>query len=187
MDNVIWKVIPFTDGYYFASDLGGIKMIDNVLTGVDGRLIYRKAKELKITKQKNGYLNTSIRIFGKSQKYGVHRLIALAFHPNADLSLEVLHKNNIKDDNRAINLRWGTQKQNVEDALRDGLRGMAWEHQFSKHSAAIYMQMFFLDSIGANNSTICKSLNLPSSTVLNAIANYKKYKEAINNMFLQKK
>ena len=52
--------------------------------------------------------NTGLTIFT-----GIHRLVAEAFIPNDDLTLEVNHKNRIRDDNRVENLEWMSHTDNV--------------------------------------------------------------------------
>ena len=44
---------------------------------------------------------------------GVHRLVAEAFIPNDDPTLEVNHKNRIRDDTRVENLEWMSHTDNV--------------------------------------------------------------------------
>ena len=58
-------------------------------------------------------------------KYYVHRLVALAWVPNPDNKPCVGHKDNNPFNNRASNLYWCTQKENMEQMVRDGrsLRG----------------------------------------------------------------
>lgn len=53
------------------------------------------------------------RINGK--QYRIHRLIALAFIPNADDFPEVDHINRCTFDNRACNLRWVNRIKNMEN------------------------------------------------------------------------
>lgn len=48
-----------------------------------------------------------------------HRLVALVFLGESDLRV-VRHLNGDPLDNRAINLRWGTDKENTGDILRHG-------------------------------------------------------------------
>jgi len=50
----------------------------------------------------------------------VHRLIAEAYLPNPDGLPEVDHKNADRQDNRPINLRWCTRRENQKNALSMG-------------------------------------------------------------------
>lgn len=180
-----WEAIPYTDGVAEASTQGRIRTVTHETVFKNGRKRIFNGKVLSLCKQKNGYLTASVKFKGKNGKQLAHRLVALAFHKTDDESLEVLHGNNIKIDNAPSNLKWGTHKQNVEDAFKDGIRKMGWEHQFSKHSVAIYMQIFYLHGVGVKRGRISKMLNLPSSTVYNIMYNYDKYKSTIDKMFLQ--
>lgn len=51
----------------------------------------------------------------------IHRLVAIAFFDNKDLSLQVNHDNGVKDFNHVSNLEWNTQSENQRHAYRNGL------------------------------------------------------------------
>lgn len=115
--NEIWHPIPGLEGYYEASSEGRIRSRD--------RLILHRGRGLQlrhgaILKQQHscGYLN--ITLFGKT--YRVHQLVARAFHGPQPSGTWVLHHNDIRQDNRADNLYFGSPSQNVQDAIRNGRR-----------------------------------------------------------------
>lgn len=94
----IWKVYPHkTNKVHLleVSNLGNIKY--------NGILIDFKNQEHKRYYMICGML--------------VHRMVALLFVPNPDNKPQIDHINTNKHDNRAINLRWVTPKENSNNSL----------------------------------------------------------------------
>jgi len=107
----IWKDIPKYEGLYQASNLGRIKSLQRRNISICG--IDRTLKEciLKPSKHKLGYLRVSLRLTGKYYYKNIHRLVMAAFHGESDLHVD--HINGIKDDNREVNLRYVTLRENT--------------------------------------------------------------------------
>ena len=80
-------------------------------------------KQLKIGIDNNGYKRVHLRTKdGKKKTCSIHVLKARAFiySPNPLGYNVVRHLNDIKTDNRLINLVWGTQSNNNLDCVRNG-------------------------------------------------------------------
>lgn len=65
----------------------------------------------------NGYERV---ILGSYGRFFVHRLVAEAFIPNPNNYPNVRHKDDNRLNNHVDNLEWGTQSDNIQDAIRHG-------------------------------------------------------------------
>lgn len=102
-----WRPIAAFEGHYEASSLGQIRS--------------RKNGSCRILKQRwtGRYLVVMISMYGKWRPYGVHRLVAMAFHgdpPNE--SAHACHYDGDATNNRVDNIRWDTPKGNADDMRR---------------------------------------------------------------------
>jgi hypothetical protein len=131
-----WKDIPGWEGFYQVNPLGQVRSLDREIVAIHPQTKQKgfrkyKGKLLKTTVGKNGY-STVVFIRGARKDYFlVHRLVLLAFAGPCPESLEVLHGNGIRNDNRLENLRYGTRSENAFDALKHGkkvFRGLEHGH-----------------------------------------------------------
>ena len=81
----------------------------------------KKNKIMKTDITTRGYHRLMISHKGKTKKYFVHKLVALAFIPNPENKPEVNHIDAVKGNNRVDNLEWNTRKENVAHASKNGL------------------------------------------------------------------
>lgn len=102
----IWRSIKDYEGVYEVSNTGKVRSLNYRQTG--------KAKELKPTKNTNGYLKVALCKDGKIKHYLVHRLVAKTFL--GDWSLwcsDINHIDEDKTNNYSSNLEWCSRKFNL--------------------------------------------------------------------------
>lgn len=68
----------------------------------------------------HGHLSTRLTDGKRKAERYTHRIVAEAFIPNPNNYPIVRHLNDDPSDNRAVNLAWGTQKDNHYDSVRNG-------------------------------------------------------------------
>ena len=87
-----------------------------ILVREDGYIRLKKGYTLGSDSKKNlGYKIITVVDFHK-KKYQVHRLVAECFIPNPENKPTVDHINRNPNDNRATNLRWATQKEQIANS-----------------------------------------------------------------------
>lgn len=121
----IWKDIEGFEGYYQVSNLGRVRSLDREIIFNNGKSDTAKTKAkgrvLTITKQTQGYSQIGLCKNGTQKSYRLNRLVAKAFIPNPDNKLYVNHIDGNKDNNRADNLEWVTNSENIMHAYKNGL------------------------------------------------------------------
>lgn len=101
----VWKDIAGYEGLYQVSNLGRIQSLPRINICVNRKYI-RKGKVLKGSFDKDGYLCVHLSKNAIQRKFLVHRIVAKHFVQNPNNYQQVNHKNEIVNDNRALNLEW---------------------------------------------------------------------------------
>lgn len=119
----IWLSIPGYETQYEASNLGRIRSVQRVVTDIKDnkpRTRVFKSKVLNPNLNKDGRASVMLSVKGVCRRILISRLVCLAFHglpPEGKSS--VLHYDDVKTNNVPENLRWGNQKENMNDVLRN--------------------------------------------------------------------
>lgn len=113
----IWKETKYKN--YFVSNMGQVKTLDRMLPPdiKHPKGQFKKGRILMPHDNGHGYLTVMIVTETRKQKRPyIHRLVAETFISNPKNKRTINHKNGIKSDNRAENLEWATQSENVKHA-----------------------------------------------------------------------
>lgn len=103
-----WLPVKNFEGRYWVSTHG------RVWSNIDSNFIYGSPTRF-------GYTDLSLRDYsGKRVRRTMHRLVAEAFIPNPNNYPYVLHGDDDPSNNCVWNLRWGTQLDNMRDAINRG-------------------------------------------------------------------
>lgn len=111
-----WKSIKGFEGLYEVSNMGRVLSLKR--TSIHGNMV-GGISHIPVLKRlmcpnliKHGYFHIILYKESKRFEYTLHRVVALHFCDGYKRGLVVNHKNEIKTDNRAVNLEWCTEQYN---------------------------------------------------------------------------
>ncbi len=111
-DLEVWKPVKGFEDLYQISDQGRLRSLDRQCW--NGKAHFTKVGiVMKGSIDKDGYLYC--KLIRRDSTYSImkiHRLVAFHFIPWVRDKPEVNHINEVKDDNRRVNLEWCTAKEN---------------------------------------------------------------------------
>jgi hypothetical protein len=99
----------------------------------------------------------------------IHCLVAEAFIGPRPNGLQVCHNNSNKRDCRASNLRYDTPSGNEQDKRENGTYQLGEKNPFAKLTVDLVREIRQRVSVGERIVSVCRSLNLPTSTVHNVV------------------
>ena len=146
------------------SDAKQITSLPNTFITRDGR-IWRNGKPKKVYVGLNGYKTCTFSINNKSNPKTVHRLLLETFVGPCPEKHEALHINGNRLDNRLENLRWGTRKENVADAIKHGTATIGTKNSQSKFNKEDLNEIMKMKSQRMTAQQIADRFNVSKTTV----------------------
>lgn len=114
----IWRDVKGYGGIYQVSNFGNIRSLDRrVVNHKGGTTRILHGIVMKPWDNGNGYLVATLNCEGKRRNCYIHRLVAETFLENHENKTFVNHKDYDTHNNRADNLEWCTQKENISHSI----------------------------------------------------------------------
>lgn len=125
MTTEIWRDIPGYEGAYQVSGYGRVRSLARKVRAVGrtGTEALRSVppRVLRPGTLKSGHVSVAP---GKGRSRDVHRLVLAAFIGPPPPGHEVLHRNHQPNDNRLVNLKYGTRSENLKMDYAAGTRSV---------------------------------------------------------------
>lgn len=118
-----WREVIGHESAYEVSSLGRVRSIARVIRSTCRGVAYSKrhrGKELSLAVNSDGYLAGVMCLDGVRKNFELHALVCRAFHGEPKAGQQVAHRDGIRTNCRADNLRWVSPAENMEDRARHG-------------------------------------------------------------------
>ena len=165
-----WRDIRGYEGLYQVSNTGLVRSLDRVTTGNRNRTL--NGKLLKQGIKDTGYFVVALCKDGKPITKSVHRLVATAFLPCSDETLDINHKDGNQKNNNADNLEWCTHRENVQHAYDIGLHKP--NRILTEEQIAYAKEVYVPRSQKYSSGALARKFGVDRTTVWRAIHGRKK-------------
>ena len=131
-----------------------------------------KAKILKHWINRQGYLHVDLCKKGKSRRFPVHQLVAVAFIPNPENKPEVNHKFGVKFDCYFENLEWSTRAENVQHSYEMGLNHSgenSCKAKLTNEDVKYIREVYVPNDSEFSAGALARKFNVSSSVILDVI------------------
>lgn len=134
----------------------------------DGR-VWKSGIEKAISIANTGYKVVQFWRDRRNYTYSVHRLVLEIFVGPCPEGCEALHKDGDRTNAKVENLRWGTRKENVADAIRHGTATIGAKNSRAKLTETDVRSVRRLRIKGLNSRQIAERFDVTSSTIDNVL------------------
>lgn len=128
----MWKSVAGYESLYEVSDDGQVKSLARLETVNAGWSRVKKEKLLKQTLDHNGYAYVDLCHQYAKKRFYIHQLALSTFGDARPDGLVACHNDGNCTNNKIENLRWDTQKNNLNDKIKHGTIIQGGKHKLSK-------------------------------------------------------
>lgn len=151
-----WLPVVGYHGYYEVSDLGRIRSVGRTILYVNGSVRYYPSQLKALSKGARNVPQVALCRDGTIRTKKVHQLVLEAFVGPKPKGKECCHANDNPEDNRLINLSWGTRTDNMNDRVRNGIHHkQAVTHCPEKHTLLAPNLVRCKQKLGQRNCLAC--------------------------------
>lgn len=115
-----WRPVLGYEGKYEVSDQGEVRSLDRMINGPHGPRRWKGRILKKKPSKIGGYGMVSLRDSGRDRYVSVHTLVLESFVGPRPEENVCRHLDGNPSNDRLENLRWGTQKENIQDSIKHG-------------------------------------------------------------------
>ena len=136
----------------------------NYAASKEGKVINIKTgRKMKMCKNHAGYYRFNLQHKKRRKHYFQHRFVFEAIKGVISEGFEIDHKNEVKTDNRIINLQLLTHQQNIEKSKNKPIVSINVETSKKKIFLSIKAASIELEIVRSSISNICKKINYRKS------------------------
>lgn len=168
IEGEIYKDIPGYEGLYMISDTGKVKSLPRVwYSGKYGQRRHEEGeRELKPVYRHGYCCCTLYNSKGESERWAIHRLVAIVFIPNPYCKPHINHIDHVRDNNRVENLEWVTIAENNRHSPGNKIPKEEYEK----------IRRWYITEEKAT-SEMASMYNVSTSTILSILKGIKKHKQ----------
>lgn len=161
-----WRDISGFEGLYQVSNLGRVKSLERIDN--NNHPIKEKILKPNIDKREGkGYLKVALCKNGKQKSFQIHRLVYETFVGKISDGMQCNHINEVKTDNRLININlmtpkensnWGTRNKRMAEAKKGMKLSEETKNKMKNHpnKSKIILQIDLNDNIIADFPSLCE-------------------------------
>lgn len=137
----IWKAVPGFEGSYEVSNMGRVRSLDRHVLDTMGRARIIRGRVLKGSLIEGRYRMIQLYRDAAYEARYVHDMVADAFVGPKPPGARTRHLDDNPSNNLPVNLKYGTQRENMDDAIRNDCFSYGEQHHNCVYPEAMIAEL----------------------------------------------